>query len=650
MPTILTQLRSAFRAAILAAFNTDADPVLVPASNEKFGDYQCNAAMALAKQLKLKPREVAEKIRDSVDLGGAADKLEIAGPGFINIFLSSAWVENRLNAVASDPRLGVDRKGNPQTVVVDYSGPNIAKEMHVGHLRSTIIGDAASRVLEFLGDHVIRQNHLGDWGTQFGKVMLGLWYEATAKHTGSIEALDRWKQGLFELPRKPERETPVQQAERLAAEHRLLGMVLESHQVWLDADPDGSRIFRPYIRSSFPTLERLQWLYQLASALADLEAASSIVVRHERHRDISLAALPSLVATFVQQRHPEEIEAWQRAVDTTMSACGDIYQRLNVLLDRSHERGESSYSDSLPGVVDDLIASGHAKLSDGAVAIFLDGEEKPPLLIRKADGGFLYGTTDLAAIRYRVNELHANRIVYFTDSRQAQHFSQVFRAAKQAGWANDVSLEHAPFGTILGKDNKPFKTRSGDTVKLKDLLDEAEERAYPIVAEKNTELPDEQKRDVARAVGIGAVKYSDLSKDRTSDYVFDWDSALALTGNSAPYLQYAHARICAIFRKAGVPTSVGTSVSLEAPEEIALSKHILRLGEALDSVATELKPHILCAYLYDLATKFSAFYENCPVLKSDEPTRSSRLTLCAMTARTLALGLDLLGIKHPDQM
>lgn len=568
MPTILTQLRSAFRDAIRASFNTDADPVLVPATNEKFGDYQCNAAMALAKTLKLKPREVAEKIRDSVDLQGVADRLEIAGPGFINIFLAPAWVESRLNSIASDDRLGVEIKPTPQTVVVDYSGPNIAKEMHVGHLRSTIIGDAASRVLEFLGDHVIRQNHLGDWGTQFGMLIAHLSGGAGASPAKGIADLEQF----YRDAKKRFDDDPAFQAQ-----------------------------------------------------------ARATVVR-------------------LQSGDPEVLDAWKSIVEATRAHFQPLYARLVVLLNQEHERGESFYNPFLRDVVDDLKKIGLAVESDGAIGIFLDGPEKPPLIIEKSGGGFLYGTTDLAAIRYRVDQLHANRIVYFTDSRQAQHFSQVFRAARQAGWTQNVSLEHAPFGTILGKDNKPFKTRSGDTVKLKDLLDEAEERAYPIVAEKNTELPEEQKRDVARAVGIGAVKYSDLSKDRTSDYVFDWDQALSFSGNSAPYLQYAFARIQSIFRKAAMVASAASPVTLKVPEELALSKHILRLGESLDGVASELKPHILCAYLYDLATKFSAFFENCPVLKSDEPTRSSRLALCALTARTLALGLDLLGIKHPDQM
>lgn len=569
MPTILSQLRTTFQTAIRDTFNADADPLLVPATQEKFGDYQCNAAMALAKQMKLKPREVAEKIANAVPTGDLIDRLDIAGPGFINIFVSKAWVESRLKSLVDDPRLGVDPKSPAQRVVVDYSGPNIAKEMHVGHLRSTIIGDAASRVLEFLGDKVIRQNHLGDWGTQFG----------------------------------------------------MLIAYLKAHSS----------------QSSDENLSDLEHFYRQAKKRFDEDAAFQNQARQ--------------MVVKLQSGDPDVILAWKSIVQATRAHFQPIYQRLQVLLTQEHERGESFYNPMLRSVVDDLKQRGLAVESEGAIGVFIDGPDKPPLIIEKSGGGFLYGTTDLAAIRYRVNELRADRIIYFTDSRQSQHFSQVFRVAKQAGWAERVSLEHAPFGTILGKDNKPFKTRSGDTVKLKDLLDEAEERAYPLVAEKNPDLPETQKRQVAQAVGIGAVKYSDLSKDRTSDYVFDWDQALALNGNSAPYLQYAHARICAIFRKAQITTlPAGPVLDLQTSQEIKLAKHLLRLGEALEQVASELKPHFLCNYLYDLATLFSHFYEHCPVLKSEEPTRSSRLVLCHLTAKTLALGLDLLGIQHPEQM
>jgi arginyl-tRNA synthetase len=433
----------------------------------------------------------------------------------------------------------------------------------------------------------------------------------------------------------------------LAASLNWLG---ERHRSDYELDPKGVTYFVPFIHEYVPDLAKLLPFYQLVGLFDGLDLAAQIEVGGTS----TLASLPRHITAMLQRGQRadyQELEMWWKVREATLNQCHDLYERLDVRLTRKDEYGESRYNPLLPRIVQDLLRAGVAVKSDGATAIFADGLDRSPLLIEKADeGGYLYGTTDIAAIWYRTFGIGARRIIYFVDARQASHFNLLFKAVRMAGWDCGAELQHAAFGTMLGKDNKPFKTRSGDTVKLKDLLDEAEERAYPLVADKNADLPDDQKREVARAVGIGAVKYSDLSKDRTSDYVFDWDSALALTGNSAPYLQYAHARICAIFRKAGVTASVDTSVSLEAPEEVALSKHILRLGEALDTVAVELKPHVLCAYLYDLATRFSAFYENCPVLKSEEPTRSSRLALCALTARTLALGLDLLGIKHPDQM
>jgi arginyl-tRNA synthetase len=320
-----------------------------------------------------------------------------------------------------------------------------------------------------------------------------------------------------------------------------------------------------------------------------------------------------------------------------------------VLLRREHERGESFYNSRLPAVVADLKASGIAEESEGATVVFVEGFETP-LIVEKTGGGYLYATTDLAAIRYRSTELGAGRVVYTHDARQAQHFAQVFATARRAGWADGVELDYAPFGTMLGEDGRPFKTRSGDTVKLRDLLEEAVDRAYALVTEKNPDLPEAQRRDIARAVGIGAVKYSDLSKDRISDYVFSWEKMLAMDGNTAPYLQYAYARIQSIFRKAGGDRGTGAALHLDGKHELALAKHILRIGEIVDLVARELKPHYLCMFLYDLATRFSGFYENCPVLQSDEPVRSSRLALCHLTARTMALGLDLLGIEHPEQM
>ncbi len=577
MPTILHQLRDAFRAAIRAAYDIDADPMLVPTGNEKFGDYQCNIAMALAKTLKLKPRDVAEKIKSVVDLANAADKLEIAGPGFINVFLSPKWVEALLITVAEDARLGVDKKTNPQTVIVDYSGPNIAKEMHVGHFRATIIGDACAKVMEFAGDNVIRQNHLGDWGTQFGMLIANLVYRP-AGEPASTDGLN---------------------ISDLDAFYKAAKQRFDSDEL-IDGRPFADR-------------------------------ARELVVR-------------------LQSGDPEVVGWWKKLIELSRKHFAEAYERLHISLTPADERGESFYNPMLKSVVDDLKQTGLAVETDGAIGVFIDGPDRPPVLVEKSGGGYLYATTDLAAVRYRVNELHADRVVYFTDSRQSQHFAQVFRVAEKAGWTKGASFEHAPFGTILGKDGKPFKSRSGETVKLKDLLDEAVALASRIVEQKNPDMPADQKERIATTIGIGAVKYGDLVKDRTSDYVFDWDTMLAMDGNTAPYIQYAYARIQSIFRRGGVSASADAPIALNAPEELALAKHILRLGEVIDAVTRELKPHLLCAYLYELATRFSGFFENCPVLKSEEPARSSRLALCAVTARTMALGLDLLGIEHPDQM
>jgi arginyl-tRNA synthetase len=608
MPTLLSQLDAAFRAAIAAAFDgLEADPQISVAQNEKFGDYQANAAMGLAKLVsektgqKTNPRAVAEKIVERLKSGGSlgdiAAEITIAGPGFINVRLAPAFLADRLGRATAGSRLGVDVKQSPQTVVIDYSGPNVAKEMHVGHLRSTIIGDAISRVLEFQGDKVIRQNHIGDWGTQFG--MLIAYLERAGSGVGDG---DDWAHG--------------------SGSARGAG------------DGSGSD-------TEAPQIQDLEQFYRDAKKTFDTDPAFADESRKTVVR--------------LQGGDPEVLKLWGAIVEQTRRHYQPLYQRLGVQLKRTDERGESAYNAMLPAVVADLKAKGLAIESQGATAVFIDGPDKSPLIVEKTGGGYLYGTTDLAAIRYRVTELHANRIIYTHDSRQAQHFDQVFRTAKAAGWADGVKLEYAPFGTMLGEDGKPFKTRSGGTVKLKELLDEAESRAFDVVTEKSGDLPDAQRRDIAKAVGIGGVKYSDLSKERTSDYVFSFDKMLALDGNTAPYLQYAHARVRSIFRKAaergiayaGAPAP---GISLQSPYELALAKHILRLDETIDLVAQELRPHLLCAYLYELSARFSGFFENCPVIQSDEPVRQSRLALCDLTARTLEVGLDLLGIAHPDQM
>jgi arginyl-tRNA synthetase len=407
--------------------------------------------------------------------------------------------------------------------------------------------------------------------------------------------------------------------------------------------------------------ERIDELIQHGSRDIDLAVLSDLegFYRQAKKRfdeDPVFQNLSRFLVVQLQSKTPEVLAAWKTIVDESRKHFVDVYKRLKVALTPDDERGESAYNSNLSNVVQDLKSKGLAVESEGAVAVFVDGPDKTPLIIQKTDGGYLYGTTDLAAIRYRVTELHADRIIYTHDSRQAQHFSQVFRTADKASWTRhgEVKLEYAPFGTMLGEDGKPFKTRSGEIVKLKELLDEAEERALKLVTEKNPTLPEQQRQGIARAVGIGAVKYADLSKDRISDYVFSWEKMLSFDGNTAPYLQNAYVRVHGIFRKAkasGLDINVNhRAIRLESPFELAIAKQILRLGEVIELVSRELKPHFLTTYLYELATKYHAFFENCPVLQSEEPTRSSRLALSDLTARTMALGLDLLGIEHPEQM
>ncbi len=577
MPTIIAELDSAFRAAIKEAFSLDADPQIGVSQNDKFGDYQSNAAMSLAKTLsektgqKTNPRSIAEQVQSKLNLP-AASEITIAGPGFINVRLSPTWLATRLDSIRHDNRLGIEPVATPQTIVVDYSGPNIAKEMHVGHLRSTIIGDAISRILEFQGHKILRQNHIGDWGTQFG--------------------------------------------------------MLIAYAIEIGAATPGQNFFW--------SLGDLEEFYRQAKQRFDHDPEFQKKARHE--------------VTELQRNQPYQLQIWGYICNETRKHYQKVYQQLDVKLRTPEdEHGESQYRTILPAILENLMSNGIAVKSDGAIVVPVPGYESP-LIIQKSDGGYLYGTTDLAAIRYRIDDLLANRIIYTHDSRQAQHFAQIFWTAKKASWTSgdQVKLDYAPFGTMLGEDGKPFKTRSGGTVKLKELLDEAEERALKVVTEKNPDLPDEQKKKIAHAVGIGAVKYSDLSKDRISDYVFSFDKMLALDGNTAPYLQYAHARIRSIFRKA--EGAQPGSITLDSPFELALAKHILRLGEIIELVSRELKPHHLCTYLYELATRFSGFYENCPVLQSQDPTRASRLALCELTARTLELGLDLLCIEDPEQM
>ncbi len=573
----------------------DCAAIVGPAKSPEFGDYQANGVMALAKQIKTNPRKLAEQIVEKLDVSDICEPPEIAGPGFINLRLKPEFVAANLLEISKDTeRLGIDKTAKPQTIVVDFSGPNIAKEMHVGHLRSTIIGDCICRMLEFTGHNIIRQNHIGDWGTQFG--MLMAWLDEESRKQ------DEYGVGPH------------------TAEQLKLPLVIFEH------------------------------FYRQAKQ------------RYESDTQFEEAARKAVVC--LHNNDPEYTVLWQIIVNESRSHYQAIYDTLGVNLNKQHERGESFYADKVANVVEDLKKKNLAEESDGAICVFPEGfknkqGERLPLIVQKSDGAYLYATTDLAAIRYRVNELKADKIIYVTDARQKLHFEMAFKVARMAGWAPDkVDLAHVTFGSVLGENGKPLKTREGENVKLKELLDEAVQRAKSIVEEKNPELSDEKKEQIAEAVGIGAVKYADYSNNRTSDYIFSFDKMLAMEGNTAPYMQYAYARIKSIQRKAGQKnidfakeTKGLKELNLNEQAEIDLAKHLIRYGEALSTAEADYRPNYITAYLYDLAQKFSGFYNDCPVLDAGKDKRPTRLLLCELTARTIRHGLDnLLGIKVVEQM
>lgn len=560
--------------AALAAAGCDGAPAVIQVSGRpEYGDYQANGVMGAAKARKMNPRQLAAEVVAKLDLADIASKIEIAGPGFINITLAPAYLAGQVQQALADSRLGMPSRA-AQRVVVDYSSPNLAKEMHVGHLRSTIIGDALARVLRFLGHEVIAQNHVGDWGTQFGMLTAFL----------------------------------------------------------IEAEQGGDA--------------------QLA--LTDLED----FYRRAKQRFDEDEAFATRAREYVVKLQGGDVQInalWQKFLDVSLHHCEAVYDKLGVGLKREDVRGESAYNPDLAIVVKDLQAKGLAVESDGAQVVFLEEfkskeGQAQAYIVQKQDGGYLYATTDLAAVRYRVAALKADRVLYVVDARQSLHFQQMFCLSRKAGYApQSLSLEHVGFGVMLGEDGKPFKTRSGATVKLAELLDEAEHRAYALVSEKNPEMAEAERRVIARAVGIGAVKYADLSKNRNSDYVFSWDSMLSFEGNTAPYLQYAYTRIASVFRRAeGFDAGAPVVLNDEAERQLALA--LARFSDALQSVARETMPHFLCAYLYELAGQFMRFYEACPVLKSEGAVRASRLRLCELTARTLKTGLGLLGIDVLEQM
>ncbi len=581
MKPIVHELESRFVTAFAKAFGTelaDADPMIRPSQDTKFGDYQSNAAMGLAKKLGKKPRDVADLIVRNLDIADMCAEPEIAGPGFINLRLKPEWLAQTLQENLRDSRLGVEKTPSAEKIVVDYSGPNIAKEMHVGHLRSSIIGDTIARVFEFVGHDVIRQNHIGDWGLQMGMVTYAVEQSnEPLTHLGQLEQMYR----------------------------------------------------------------------QVNKATQDPAVRATMIQKTKE----------------LQQTPKSELKAWQQVREMTLNSAQNLYSRLGVSLTPDDVRGESFYSDDYGPMIEELKSKGIARETEGAIGIFppgftnKDGDPRP-FIIQSRDGTFQYPTFDLAALRFRVTRLGATRIVYTHDSRQAEHFAMLFAVAKLLGLDrvnnHEVRFDYVTFGTVLGEDGKPLKTRSGENVKLAELIDEAERRAFDQVTRKNPELPEDQRRMIAHAVGVGALKYADLSQNRTSDYIFSYDKMLAMEGNTAPYLMYAYARIKSIERKGDInPDDLPheARIMLGEPAEIALAKKILQFSDAVLDVAENLRPNIITSYLYDLSQAFSSFYENCPVLKApDQTTKVSRLLLCDLTARTLKLGLGLLGIQTLEQM
>ena len=582
--SLLEQRLQSAVAAVLP--DADVSSVLVrPCPDPKFGDYQTNALMGLAKVRKMNPRQLATDVIAKLEVADLCHKTEIAGAGFINFTVKPEVMARIALEALRGEHLFFKPTAQPRTIVIDFSSPNVAKPMHVGHIRSTILGDSLARTFRALGHRVVTDNHIGDWGTQFGKLLVG------------------WKEYLDEAALAAE---PIAEMERLYK------------KVNAECDADEKR---------------------LAQAREEL--------------------------VKLQNGDAENLAIWKRMIELSQHQFDTIYGRLGVAFD--HTLGESFYNPQLKSVVEELVAKGIARESEGAKAIFSDGTLPPkedpfliqrdgewhpnPALIQKTDGAANYATTDLATLEYRWKTWQPSEIVYVTDGRQQLHFRQIFAAwgRWQPEIAAKMKLAHVWFGSILGDDGKPFKTRSGDTVKLSDLLDEAEERALATVTEKNPELPEAQRREIARVVGLGSVKYADLCQNRQSDYVFSWDKMLALTGNTAPYLQYAYTRVCGIKRKAGM-VACPDALSLTEPEEVAVVRHLLNFGSVLEAVGADYRPNYLCSYLYELAGLLSKFYERCPVLTADEPVRSSRLGLCLVSGKVLQKGLELLGIEVTEVM
>jgi arginyl-tRNA synthetase len=625
--------------------------LVLPSQDAKFGDYQANCAMPLGKRLGKPPREIAAQLVAALDLGEFCEPPEIAGPGFINVKFKDEWLKTQVTATGADiDRLGVTKAAAPRTIVVDYSSPNVAKPMHVGHIRSTVIGDALNRILKFLGHQTISDNHLGDWGTQFGMIIYGV------KHFGDraivaqkgVEELTR----LYKLVNSLVEYQETRREKIPAVEQKIVEAEQQTKQAGDGKDPKKDAKRQRQAEAQLGELRAE--LASLRAKVASVECDPELSQLAAAHSDIGNQVL--LETARLHGGDPTNVELWREILPACLAEIEVMYKRLGVKFD--HTLGESFYHDRLQGVVTDLEAKGLARKSDGAICVFLEGNDVP-MIVQKKDGAFLYATTDLATIQYRMSEWRPDAILYVVDHRQSLHFEQLFAVARLWGYP-DVELQHIGFGTVLGDDGRPFKTRSGKSVVLSDLLDEAIERAYEIVAKNDDERPEPMlseadRRQVAERVGIGAIKYADLAHNRTSDYVFSYDKMLAMSGNTAAYMQYSYARVRSIFAKGEVNESEyrnsNSEILLNTPQERALAVSLLQFSETFDRVAADYRPNHLTAYLFDLATRYSDFFQNCRVLQAEtDALRTSRLMLCDLTARTIKLGLNLLGIEVNERM
>jgi arginyl-tRNA synthetase len=672
---ILTELRGRFRLALESLVTDPADALAMirQAQDPKFGDYQANCAMPLGKQLGRPPRQLAVEMVARLQSDDLCDPPEVAGPGFINLRLKTSWLAQQLGRMRRDERLAIPAVAMPSTYVVDFSSPNVAKPMHVGHIRSTVIGDSLSRTLRFLGHRVITDNHLGDWGTQFGMIIYGYKHfvdravyeshpvQELARLYKLVNQLVEYHEALSVVPRL---EQSVADTEREAAQCRVSPRTAQDPRTGAAASGKGEGVDRKgadkiHAAALKKAEERLA---DARAALADAQRKiravegqpelARLAAQHPEIADRILAETAKL-----HEGDPENRALWQSFLPACEEDIDRIYRRLDIRFD--HAYGESFYHDRLAAVVEDLQRRGLARESDGATCVFLEGFETP-MIIRKRDGAFLYATTDLATIQFRVETWHPHVLLYVVDHRQSEHFEKLFATARRWGYA-DVDLRHVSFGTVLGEDGRPYKTRSGDTVGLDSLLDEAVNRAYEVVCQNDDEKPggaelsEVERRRVAEIIGHAAIKYADLSHNRTSDYVFSWDKMVALEGNTATYMQYSYARTQSIFSKGRIDLdslrASSDPIALDHPMERALALALLRFGEALDEVLVDYRPNQLTTYLYELATQFSRFYQQCKVLEGEsDAVRQSRLVLCDLTGRTLRTGLSLLGIGVVDRM